>query len=110
MYSAVAHSMDRSGRVLCGLTMVHYLLMAIVQPTSKEKPERPASVTKQMALRKPQFHESYPQFSPYIGRKRHIGHMSINLFWQPVASQWQQVQENTAMNWDASSCSHKTDL
>lgn len=32
------------------------------------KTERLTSVTKQVALRKPKSHESYPQLSPYIGR------------------------------------------
>jgi len=65
-----------------GLLFIHGRSTANIQGKTK----RPAAVTKQMALRNPKSHESYPQCSPYTGRKRHIGRMSITLFWQPVAT------------------------
>lgn len=54
--------------------------------STQGKTERPNSVTKKTSLRNPKSHGSYPQFSPYIVRKRQTGHTSFNLFWQPVAT------------------------
>lgn len=74
------------------------------------KTARPVSVTKQMALRKPRSHERYPQFSPYIGRKRHIRAHVNQLILAASGNRYRKILPWIGMQAAAFTCSHKTDL
>lgn len=109
LYSAVAFSIDRSGRSSCGPATFHCLLVTVIQLTCKERLKDRAVSQNRWHYENPNPMKVTPNSVLTLEGKGAQGTCQSASF----VSQWPQVQENTAMigmQTAAFARPHKTDL